>query len=69
MTNGNSRGNGNHLRVPTLSRTPQFDGQFVLPFSIQEDFAARLVRLRAEGRLPTLAQVQAVIARVLEDGN
>jgi len=54
-TNGNNNGNGNHLRQ--ASRIPQYDGQYVLPFAVQEAFAARLTRLKAEGRLPTLSDV------------
>lgn len=64
MKTGN--GNGSHLRVPSL--VPQYGGQYILPFSVQEDFAARLARLNAEGRLPTLMRVRTVLARILEDG-
>jgi len=57
-------GHGNHIRIPSL--VPQYPDQFILPLSIQEDFAARLARLKAEGRLPSLEQVRAVVARTLE---
>jgi len=65
--NGNSNGNGNHLRRP--SRIPQYPEQFILPFAVQEDFAERLARLKSENRLPSLAQVQAIIARALSTEN
>ena len=56
-------GNGNHLRRP--SRIPQYPEQFILPFAVQEDFAERLARLKSGNRLPSLAQVQTVLARTM----
>ena len=64
-TTGYNHGNGNHVRQPSL--TPQYAEQFILPLSTQEDFAERLARLKAEGRLPSLEQVQKVIARTLAE--
>jgi len=60
-----SNGSPTRLRQPSL--IPQYDGQCVLPLSIQEDFAARLAQLQAEGRLPTLEQVRTVVARTLDE--
>jgi hypothetical protein len=58
-----SNGSPTPLRQPSL--IPQHPEQFILPLSIQEDFAARLAQLQAEGRLPSLELVREVITRTL----
>jgi hypothetical protein len=50
------------LRQPSL--VPQYDGQGVLPLSVQEDFAARIARLKAEGRMPPFDKVLEIVKRV-----
>lgn len=57
-------GSGTCLRRP--SRIPQYPQQFILPFAVQEDFAARLVRLKAEGKLPKLCDVLRIVKREIK---
>lgn len=76
MSKTNRRNNGNghrplqlmlfEIRKPSL--TPQYPGDYILPLSIQEDFAARAKRLKAEGKMPRFEELLNVVSQAYANG-